>query len=249
MSSKLLAASVLAVLAVTACAPAEPEASADTGDLTRSLLSQPAGPGGMSTPVVQSQIPEQEQRSVEDLGYNRGSSDAPVKVVEMSDYGCGYCRQFHEETFPTLLEEYIEAGIVEWKFMPYITGMFENSLVATEAAECTYVQDTGAFEVLNSRLWGNQSDWKGSDEPEPLVRGWVSELGIDMETFDSCIEDNPQIERIFAATALAGQLGVRGTPTFLVMGYAPVQGALPLETFRELLDLVHEEVTGQTAGQ
>ena len=125
----------------------------------------------MSTPVVESQIPEQEPRSIEDLGYNRGSPDAPVKVVEMSDYGCGYCRQFHEETFPSLLEEFIESGMVEWKFMPYITGMFENSLVATEAAECTYVQDTEAFEVLNSRLWANQSDWKGSDEPEPVVRG------------------------------------------------------------------------------
>ena len=227
MSSKFLIASVLATLALASCAPAESESSAETVDLTRSLLAQPAGPDGMSTPVVESQIPEQEPRSIEDLGYNRGSPDAPVKVVEMSDYGCGFCRQFHEETFPSLLEEFIESGMVEWKFMPYITGMFENSLVATEAAECTYVQDTVAFEVLNSRLWANQSDWKGSDEPEPVVRGWVSELGIDMDAFDSCIGDNPQIERIFASTALAGRIGVRGTPTFSSWGTRPSRALFP----------------------
>ena len=243
MNSRLLTASVLALLASASCAPAEPETA--TEDLTRSLLAQP----GSSTPVVESQIPQEGPLPIEQLGFDRGLEEAPVKVIEMSDYGCGYCRQFHQETFPTLLTEFIEAGIVQWKFTPYVTGMFGNSIPAQVAAECTYVQSGDAFEVLNTRLWADQPEWKGSDDAESMVRGWVSELGIDMDTFDTCVEEDESIPRIAGSTALASRIGVRGTPTFFVLGYPPLQGALPLETFRELLTLVHEEITNGQAGQ
>jgi protein-disulfide isomerase len=216
-----------------------------TSDLTRSLLAQPAGDGS-STPTRgdgSMLFDEGPRVPVEEVGFNRGVSGAPVKVVEMSDYGCGYCRQFHQETFPTLRTEFIESGMVEWKFVPYITGMFENSLVATEAAECTHLQDTEAFEVLNSRLWGSQPDWKGSEEPEVVVRAWVAELGIDMVAFDACLESDDRIDRIAEATILARQIGVRGTPTFVVIGYPPLQGALPLTMFQEILAAVHADAT------
>jgi len=247
MSSRLLTVSVLALLACVSCAPAEPEATTD--DLTRSLLAQPSGPDGPSTPVVESQIPQEGPLPIDKLGFDRGLAEAPVKVIEMSDYGCGYCRQFHQETFPTLLTEFIEAGIVHWKFAPYITGMFENSIPAQVAAECTYVQDPEAFEVLNTRLWADQPEWKGSDDANSMVRGWVSELGIDMDTFDACVAEDESIPRIAGSTALANRVGVRGTPTFFVLGYPPLQGALPLETFREVLRLVHEEIVNGPAGQ
>ena len=165
-------------------------------------------------------------------------------MVEMSDYGCGYCRQFHQETFPTLLTDFIDSGMVEWKFVPYITGMFGNSLPATSAAECVYVQQEAAFERLNSRLWNEQGVWKSSEEPAEVIRPWVEELGIDMVIFDACIQGDERLDRIASATTLARQLGVRGTPTFVVLGYGPLQGALPLETFQDLLAAVHADLTG-----
>jgi len=130
--------------------------------------------------------------------------------------------------------------------VPYITGMFDNSLVATEAAECTYLQDSEAFERLNGRLWDQQSDWKGSGEPETVVRDWVRETGIDMVEFDACLASDSQINRIASSTTLARQLGIRGTPTFVVIGWPPLQGALPLSMFQEVLTAAHAQASLQT---
>jgi len=231
-----------AVVGLAACASGDAEGEG-TEDLTRSLLAQPAG-DGVSTPMAvdESMASQGPRVSVSDVGFNRGDTTALVKVVEMSDYGCGYCRQFHEESFGAIREEFIETGMVEWKFVPYITGMFENSLVATEAAECTYAQSPEAFEALNARIWADQSEWKRGSDPETVVHGWVSELGLDMTEFGSCLESDERIPRIASATTLAGQIGVRGTPTFVVIGWPPLQGALPLQMFRDVLTAAHNQL-------
>jgi protein-disulfide isomerase len=230
------------LVASSACSEAESEA-ADTSSLSRSLLAEPLDDGSSTIIAADPALADDggPRVPVSMVGFNRGSEEAPVKVVEMSDYGCGYCRQFHEESFPTLMDQFIESGMVEWKFVPYVTGMFEHSLVATEAAECTYVQNTEAFETLNRRLWLEQAAWKRSNNAEAVVHDWVAQLGIDMGAFQACVEQDEQLPRIAASTTLAGQLGVRGTPTFIVLGYPPLQGALPLETFQEILTLVYNE--------
>lgn len=231
-----------AALSVAACTAAGAD-EAGTEDTTRSLLATPPGDGMSTALAVDEAMGTQGPLvPVSEVGFNRGVETALVKVVELSDYGCGFCRKFHEESFPTLLTEFIESGKVEWKFVPYITGMFDNSLVVTEAAECTYLQDSEAFERLNSRLWDQQSDWKGSGEPEVVVRDWVGELGIDMVAFDACLASDSQINRIASSTTLARQLGIRGTPTFVVIGWPPLQGALPLSMFQEVLNAAHAQL-------
>ncbi len=234
--------SALALMAAFAFGCSEPELQSTTSELSRSLLDPSSQEGGTTTVAGEpAAVGDGSEVPVSEIGFNRGVSEAPVKIVEMSDYGCGYCRRFHEETFPTLRAEFIETGKVEWKFVPYITGMFDNSLVATEAAECSYAQDAAAFEELNRRLWHDQRAWKGSDTPHEVVRDWVSELGIDMAGWDACMDRDRTVPRVAASTELARQLGIRGTPTFVVLGYPPLQGALPLETFREVLTRVHAD--------
>lgn len=237
-----LAAAVLA----GACAADQPQAGSGTEELTRELLEQPVG-DGRSTPLAvdDSFVDTGARVPVTEVGINRGEVTAPVKVVEMADYGCGYCRQFHMETFPTLRTDFIDSGKVEWKFVPFITGMFENSVAATEAAECTYAQSLQGFETLNQRLWDEQSAWKRSDDPESVVRDWVGELDMNMGKFDACVDNDERIDRIASATTLAHQVGVRGTPTFVVIGYPPLQGALPLEIFQEVLSAVYDQAVGE----
>lgn len=235
-------AALLGAALIAACggdAPAE-----DTESTTRSLLNQEDFVGGPSTPLVN--VPELSAHAtrayIPELGHNLGSPAAPLKLIEYSDFGCGYCRRFHEETFATLREEFIDTDRVEWKFMPFITGMFENSLTVTEAAECTLEQDAAMYEAFSNRLWERQSEWKGSSDPAPIARGWARELGADLERFDSCLAEGRRLERIANATLVAQQLGVRGTPTFWLVGYGPLQGALPLEVFQGVLGAVLEEV-------
>lgn len=241
-----IVAALLAALGVGACDSDTADGSADTEDLSRSLLDAPIT-DGRSTPVaVDPELAQQGPRvPVAQVGINRGAVEAPVKVVELSDYGCGYCRRFHEETFPVILSDFIETGMVEWKFVPFVTGMFDGSLQVTEAAECVYAQDEQAFEAINRRLWEEQGEWKRSDEPGSVVREWVAELDIDQDAFDTCMSEDEGLPRVASATTLAQQLGVRGTPTFVVIGYPPLQGALPTEMFVEVLKAVHAEAIQQ----
>lgn len=227
----------VAVLAAGCGQDAPPAAGQADADLTRGLLSatgaERRGPG----PVRE--IP------LEELGFNRGSSEAVVRVIELSDYGCGYCRQFHMETFPALHSEFIESGMVEWKFLPYVTGMFDNSMAALRGAECALDQSADLFEQVNDRLWREQSAWKSSGDAPALVRDWARAAGVDLEAYDSCIGSGSRMDRIQASGEVARQLGVRGTPSFIVVGYGPLQGALPLETFQQILRSVHSDIVGR----
>jgi len=233
----------LAALLLGACGGGEP-GTPSTESTTRSLLGNQDVVGGPSTPIEGA--PELTARAtgatIPELGHNFGSGDAPLKLIEFSDFGCGYCRRFHQESFDPLRAQFVESGQIEWKFMPFITGMFANSLAVTEAAECTLEQEASLFERFSDRLWVGQAEWKGSGEPEAVVRGWASELGADMGRFDSCLAEDRRLQRVANHTALAQQLGIRGTPTFWLVGYGPLQGALPLEAFQGILGAVLEEV-------
>lgn len=218
-----------------------------TDAVTRSLLDEQAIVAGPATPLSSDpSLGELTGRAarldLSQLGYNRGSVEAPLKLIEFSDFGCGFCRRFHRETFGSLEAEFVETGRIEWKFLPFITGMFENSLAVTEAAECVLEQDGARFEAFSDRLWERQSEWKGSEAPDALARRWAEELGADMGRFDSCVAEDRRLERIAGATVTARQLGIRGTPTFWIVGYGPLQGALPLEMFRGILGTVVAEV-------
>jgi len=225
------------------------DAQPNTESTTRSLLSQEDFVGGPSTPLQG--VPELAGHAtrayIPELGHNLGSSEAPLKLIEYSDFGCGYCRRFHQETFAALSEQFVENGRIEWKFMPFITGMFENSLTVTEAAECTLEQDAGLFESFSDRLWERQPDWKGSSDPASVARGWAREMGVDLDRFDSCLAEDRRLERIANATMVAQQLGVRGTPTFWLVGFGPLQGALPLDVFQGILGAVLEQIEAQPA--
>jgi protein-disulfide isomerase len=245
--------SIAVGMTVAACRAAPPDESAsDTDALTRSLLSTAtaeAEAAGSATKLRAPAAPvERQEVDLDTLGFDRGQEGALVRVIEMSDYGCGYCRRFHQDTWPVLFRDFIESGKVEWKFIAFVTGMFANSPDATAAAECALEQGPQQFEAMNTRLWNEQPAWKGSGDAATLLRVWADEQRLDMKRFDSCISEGRRAGRIAAANALSQQVGVRGTPTFFVVGYPPLQGALPTETFTQLLTLVHEDAQRRANG-
>jgi len=237
---KQIVCATFAAVAVLGCAEEAPPGASDT---TRALLAQPRA-ADVATSVDPSSLSDGDATlTIDQLGVNAGSPDAPLKVIEFVDFGCGFCRRFQLETFPTIRAEFIATGMIEWKFLPFISGSFANSPVVTEAAECALNQDARLFGALEERLWADQSEWKGSDEPEALVRRWAVGLGADGEAFDTCMRDDLRLDRVRSSTAFAAELGVRSTPTFWIVGGGPVQGALPLEVFRQLFNEVYEQVT------
>lgn len=244
----ILILGTLLLLSVAACQdrPAENDGgdtrlSTAAGDILTATQDTANSPGVSAGPAVSLGPPaappsEQGATEIASLGYDQGSTGAPVRVVEFSDYGCGFCRKFHIETWPTLKEEYVDTDKVLWKTVPFVIGNWASSLDASLGGECAVGQ--GKAERMTELLFERQSEWKGASDPAPPIAAIAEAAGLDMAAYRTCIDESTYLWRVQAHTSLARQAGVRATPTFFVVGYAPVQGALPLELFREILDTV-----------
>ncbi len=207
--------------------------------------SEPRGPGlaGLTRSAPGRRTPE--QLSIDSLGVDFGTLDAPLRLIEFFDYGCGYCRVFHQDTRGPLHEQYVDSGQLYWKSMPFITGNWANSVPVSLAAECARDQGRDYFEAITDLIFASQGDWKSGSAPEELAEGFAEEAGLDMERYRTCFETDELLWRVQAQTALAEEFGVRGTPTFLLVGWGPIMGALPLETFRQLIDTVLVEAAAE----
>lgn len=167
------------------------------------------------------------------VGYDRGNPNAPVVLVELSDFGCPYCGAFERETFPAIEREYIRTGKVFFKSVQFVMGSFPNATEAARAAECA--ADQRQFWAMSDRLYRTQPDWKGTSSPAPVLVRDAAAIGLDTTRFAACYDTGAMHPRTRLATAAANLLGVRATPSFLVNG-RPIEGALPLDAFRSVLD-------------
>ncbi|MDE2763886.1 MAG: thioredoxin domain-containing protein [Gemmatimonadota bacterium] len=228
----------LLLMAVLGCG-----GSNDGGDASPSGGTPPAS--GLTTDMLAEEgavyQPPAQEIPLEELGFDFGSDDAPIGVIEFSDYGCGYCRRFHAETFPTLLKDYIETGKVRWKYVTYVSGSFANGLAAAFVAECAGEQ--GLFTPVSDVLFERQPDWNRLADPFSVFTGIVRDAGVDVDELQACINEQRPAARVRSGVISGRRLGLRGTPAFLVDG-KPVMGAQPLEWWVELFTAIEEEAGG-----
>lgn len=257
LSRRLLTA--LCVLAVGGACSEGPGGSADAGDPERApgalLLGEAERLRGEAeararAEAAASRSPEGSIPSLSGeasiplgaLGHTEGSPTAPIQVVEFSDFGCGYCRQFHGEVWPELEEAYVETGKVEWKYVPMVLGIFgANAEEAALAGDCAIQQDR--FPPVRDRLFEEQSRWKGAEEPTEVFRSIVREEGLDVDRWETCVEGERSRVRVASGNRLAREFGLRGTPTFFILGEGMIPGSIPVELFRSVLDEIYAERT------
>lgn len=185
----------------------------------------------LTSPMIAGQAQGQEA-DLSGVGYVLGSVDAPVTVVEYGDFACSACAQFARDTWPTIRERYVEAGRVRWRMVPFELG-FRNSDEGARAAQCAAEQD--AFWQMHDALFLRREEWVGERRPGRILVGLAAAIGIDAGQFEECYDEGRGRERTEAANRAAHGDGVRGTPTFFIGGFR-VQGAIPLETFVELIE-------------
>lgn len=173
------------------------------------------------------------------VGYDVGDPNAPILMVEFSDFGCPYCAQHARETFPRLDEEFVSTGRVFYKHVPFVMGMFPNGDHAARAAECAGEQDR--FWPMHDSVYAHQGEWKRGRDPDSVLRGLAGQVVPDGERWESCYAADRQGERTASANAGARRLGVRATPTFFVNGQM-VEGALPLSAMRQGLNAMLGEL-------
>jgi protein-disulfide isomerase len=155
----------------------------------------------------------------------RGPADAPVEIVEFSDFQCPYCLAARP-TVQRVLETYGDR--VRFVYRNYPLPNHPQARPAAEAAQCANAQ--GRFWPYHDRLFANPS--KLSDEE---LKRAAAELGLDTARFNACF-DSHQFKGVVDADLQAGQdAGVSGTPAFFING-RELTGAQPFETFKRVID-------------
>lgn len=164
--------------------------------------------------------------------YSIGPNDAPITIVEFSDYQCPFCRRWHNEVYEPLLAAYPGKIKLVYRNLP-LTSIHPDALAAAEAAMCAGEQD--AYwpyheKLFSSETLGNQTYIQ-----------YAQELSLNMDSFESCLNDHKYQAAIEADSDFAINLGVRSTPTFFINGLAVV-GAQPLDVFKQVID---KELAGE----
>lgn len=167
----------------------------------------------------------------------RGDPEAQITVIEFSDFQCPYCQQHVLETQGALDEQYVDSGQVLWVFKHFPLSIHPQAPAAGAAAECA--ADQGKFWEMHAALFADQERWSVAD-PAPVFAELAGEVGLDTDAFSACLEAGEAAARV-DSDMNEGAPFVQGTPTFIVLYNGQGQiipGALPLETFQEVLDEV-----------
>lgn len=156
-----------------------------------------------------------------------GPIDAPITIIEFSDFNCPFCRKWHQETFSTLLDTYPDQIRFIYRDFP-IVGGGQIGLGAAQAANCAAEQD--AYWEFHDALFSGKYELNIEG-----YRQYAAEIGLDPDEIQSCVESGRYAEEVQNDLRYGADLGVSGTPTFFINGI-PLVGAQPMLQFTAIID-------------
>jgi protein-disulfide isomerase len=158
-----------------------------------------------------------------------GPEDAPVVIVEFSDFQCGYCGRWYDETLPQILEKYPDEVKFVYRDFP-IFG--EDSARAAMASECAADQDK--FWDMHNRIFALQTSGELALDQASLV-SMAGDLDMDTDAFEQCLATEKFMDEVLVDFQAADMYGFRGTPGFIINGVVYTFGAQPFEIFDSII--------------
>ena len=158
-----------------------------------------------------------------------GDENAPVTIVEFSDYQCPFCGRFFTDTEPLIKSQYIDAGKVKLVYKDFpLDQIHPEATPAAHAARCA--GDQAKYWEFHDKILDNQALLGSSSYSK-----WASELGLDTAKFDECQKSSKYLGLIRDDLQQGSSAGVRGTPAFLINGVL-VSGAQPFSVFQQIIE-------------
>lgn len=170
-------------------------------------------------------------------GFQLGSSEAPITMVEFTDYQCPFCRQFHDTTFANLRKNYVDSGKLKIVIRDFpLVDIHPNAMRAAEAAHCA--GDQGKFLNMHDLLFTDPNNLS-----ERGLIAYAEALKLDVAKFRVCVQSERHKTEIQKDLQDALSLGLNGTPSFLIgrsggseLSGTIIVGAQPLSVFETTLE-------------
>lgn len=205
----------------------------------------PTAPDKATTPGAEEGV-EVTVEPVTEKDHIRGNPNAPILMVEYSDYDCPFCKNFHQ-TMNQIIDEYGVDGKVAWIYRQFpLNQLHPNASRIAEASECV------------AELGGNDAFWKfsdlifgerGTNEPTDITRlpEFATSAGVDERAFKTCFDSGRYTEKIQEDVAKAIAAGGQGTPhTVVIVGdqQGVINGAQPYEVVKQIVDGLITQIEG-----
>src|SRR5574341_474455 len=179
------------------------------------------GAGGSGAAAIQ---PTQPPARIDNVSVDDdpalGPDDAPITMVEFSDFQCPFCERFHQETFNALMDEYGDLIHFVYRDFP-LTSIHPQAMQGAMAGECADAQ--GKFWEMHDLIFANQASMAVG---QSLYVDFTGQLDMDTAQFEQCMNSNEYQDEIAADMRDGQAYGVTGTPTFFINGVRVV-GAQP----------------------
>ena len=198
-------------------------------------------------PTTPQQTAEVEVAPVTADDHIKGNPNAPIMIVEYSDYDCPFCKNFHE-TMTQIMNEFGADGKVAWVYRHFpLVQLHPNAPKLAEASECV------------AELGGNDAFWKFSDlvfgERETnaqtnmaLLPDFAAQAGVNKDAFSTCLASGKYTQTINEDVDAALKTGARGTPhSFLIAGdqQGAINGAQPYATVRQMVQTLLTQIEAE----
>jgi protein-disulfide isomerase len=162
---------------------------------------------------------------VEATGPSKGPDNAPITIVEFSDFQCPFCSRANT-TVDEVMKQYGDKVRLVFRHFPL--SFHQEAPKAAEASACA--DDQKKFWEYHDKLFANQGALKVDD-----LKKHAADLGLDTARFNECLDSGKKAELVKKDMAAGEKVGVSGTPAFFINGVA-LSGAVPAEDFKAIID-------------
>lgn len=167
----------------------------------------------------------------------KGAPDAPIMILEVSDFQCPFCKTHALGQGARIDEEYVETGkarVIYFHMLGHI-----HSQKSAEAAECAGNQ--GKFWEMHHLLFTETDEWWDAGDPVYFFKSYAETIGLDSEAFNTCIDMGERFAKVQNDHSIVTRGGITGTPTFIVNNQ-PLVGSPEYDTWKQILDSILEGV-------
>lgn len=166
-----------------------------------------------------------------------GDVDAPVLMIEWSDFQCPFCGAFARDIKPELIERYVDPGVlrIEWRDLPLQGSESHTAALAGRAAG-----EQGAFWALHDAIYAEERDRNVGELAREALVAMAADLDLDTDRFEAALDDPAHAAAVRSDLAIGQSLGITGTPAFLLNG-RPLMGAQPIEVFAGAIEALAAE--------
>jgi len=176
------------------------------------------------TPVTLSLEPPRQKVAAADRP-TRGPANAPIEMIEFSDFQCPYCLRANP-VVTQVLNAYGDK--IKFTYRHYPLGNHPDARPAAEASECANEQ--GKFWPYHDRLFATASRLDTND-----LKQDAAALGLDTAKFNACVDSHKYKADVDADVLAGDEAGVDGTPAFFINGRM-ISGAQPFEAFKRIIE-------------